>query len=175
MTTTLLGATYLGIWAALAAGCIYGGMAAGHSPLVMAGLVFVMFFVVNGCLAYFLRSRQLRLQGEQPPRFVNYLFQTDKLGQPLKFPSAIRVSLGLVVIFGGALFVFGGGVFVFSGFDRLATLLVGFFFVSLGTAFAYVGYRVIRMSRPGQRLFGSDQEVVPPNPAPQRTPASGRR
>jgi hypothetical protein len=144
-------AIYLGFWIALAVVVAY----LGNSPWLSVGAVFITFFFVNGSLAYVLRSRQLRREGKTPPRYLAYLFQTHKIGQPTIVPAPIRITLGSIVILGGALFVFGGGVFV-VGFDRLAVFLVGCLFLLLGAAFVYVGYRVIRMNQPNRRLFGSD-------------------
>lgn len=158
MRTKLLTILYLGLWLGVGAVVVYGGAAAGASPWLMAALAFVVFFWTNGSLAYFHRSRQLKRQGQQPPSYVQYLFQLDKAGQsyeigrPVQLPALIRIALGLIVIFGGILFVFGGAVFLRGS---IREWIVAGFFIPLGAAFIYVGYRVLRMRAPDQRLLGS--------------------
>lgn len=149
MSKKLFTAIYLGLWAALGAVLVYVGVSAGQSPWLMAGAVFVAFYFINGFLAYFIRARQFRGQGKPPPQFIKFLFPTEKFVEPVQFPAAIHVALGLTVILGGALLVYGGGVFVF-GFKRP----IGWLLISLGAAFVYVGYRVIRMRQAGRHLFG---------------------
>ena len=165
-------AIYLGFWVALAVTIAYFGTTAGVSPWLSASLVFIAFFFINGSLTYLFLSRRLKGQGKTPPPFLQYLFQTEKLNQPTPVPTPVRVVLGLIVIFGGALFILGGGVFV-SNFDRAAVLLVGFAFLFLGFAFLYVGYRVIRMNRPNRRLFGPDRVTGLPDNSLQPTPNDG--
>jgi hypothetical protein len=149
-------AIYLSFWVGVAAAAAYFGPVAGAPSWLAAGLVFIAFFFVNGSLAYLFRARQLRRQGKAPPRYLDFMIPPAGLHQPVRFPAPIRIMLGLIVIFGGVLFLFGGGTFVVYA-DRAGIGIVGAVFLSLGLAFLYVGYRVIRMNRPGRRLFGPDR------------------
>jgi hypothetical protein len=67
-------AAYLALWAAIAGGFIYGVVQAGISVWVAVGSAFLLFVLVNGSLAYGARVRQLRLEGKEPPRYLQYLF-----------------------------------------------------------------------------------------------------
>jgi hypothetical protein len=166
----LVVAIYLAFWVAVAATAAYFGPAAGVPAWLSVGLVFITFFFVNGSLAYLFSARQLRRQGESPPRYVDFMLSPWSLHQPVRFPAPIRIALGLIVIFGGVLFVFAGGTFVVH-VDRTGIWVVGAVFLLLGLAFLYVGYRVIRMNRPERRLFGPDRTVPPPA---QESSAAGR-
>jgi hypothetical protein len=128
----------------------------GVSIWVSAVATFVVFFFVNGTLAYVLRARQLKREGKAPPAYTSFMFQTQSINQPMQVPSLVRVALGLVVILGAGLFVFAGGVLVFAA-KHSGYVIGGGILLLLGATFAYVGYRVIRMNRPGRRLFGADQ------------------
>ena len=169
MKLKLLVLLYLGLWVSLGAVLAYFGVAVGIPVWATAVTAFVVFFFVNGTAAYVLRSRQLRREGKTPPAYARYMFQTQEINGPIPIPGAVRVVLGLIVILGAGLFILGGGVFLFA-FERPGYLVAGCLFLVLGLAFAYVGYRVIRMNRPNQRLFGKDREPGLPSNAPQPTP-----
>jgi len=168
MKLRLLVALYLALWVAVAVVLAYFGTAVGASPWVTAGGVFVAFFFINGSLAYVFRSRQLKREGQTPPSYINYLFQTDKFNEPRRVPALIRIALGLIVSFGAALFVFAGGIFILAH-KSSGELFAGCILFSLGAAFAYVGYRVIRMNHPNRRLFGRDRDVALPDNSLQPT------
>jgi len=170
MKLKLLTGLYLGLWITVAVVLAYFGLGIGVSPWITAAGVFVAFFFINGSLAYHFRSRQLRREGQTPPRYINYLFQTDKFNfnEPTQVPALVRIVLGLIVSFGAALFLFAGGVFILAH-QSSRHLLAGCILFSLGAAFAYVGYRVIRMNHPSRRLFGRDRDVGLPNNSPQPT------
>lgn len=168
MKLRLLVGLYLGLWVTLAVVLAYFGMAVGVSPWVTVGGVFVTFFFINGSLAYVFRSRQLKREGRTPPSYINYVFQTDRFNQPAQVPALVRIALGLIVIFGAALFLFAGGVFMLTH-KSSGQLFAGCLLFSLGAAFAYVGYRVIRMNHPSRRLFGRDRDLGLPNNSQQPT------
>lgn len=172
MKLKLLVAMYLGSWVGLAAVLAYFGVGIGVPVWATAVSVFVVFFFVNGSLAYVYRSRHLKREGQTPPGYVNYLFQTQKISDPVQVPAPVRVALGLIVAFGAALFVLAGGVLIL-GAKNSGQLLAGCILLALGSAFAYVAYRVIRMSRPGRRLFGADRDLGLPNNSLQPTPNDG--
>ena len=160
MSRTIVAGAYLALWVAVAAGVIYAVSTAGHSFWLGAVLAFVLFFVVNGFLAYRLKSRQLRQQGEQPPPFLAYLFfpKPFSFSKKLKLPRPFRVILGLVVVAGGALFTLTGGLllanFDFSKAAHPLGAVVGLFLLLvLGLAIGYVGFRVIVVKN-DDPLFG---------------------
>jgi hypothetical protein len=148
------------------------GAEVGIPAWVNAIAVYAAFFFVTGSLAYLLRSVELRRQGQTPGAYLNYLFHTQNIHEPIPVPAPIRLALGLVVLLGAGLFVFAGGVFVYA-VKGTGTLIAGSILLSLGLVFAYVGYRVVRMNRPGRRLFGADREPPLPNTALQPTPNGG--
>ena len=150
----------------------YFGVSIGVPAWATVVAVFVVFFFVNGSLAYVGRTRQLKREGQTPPAYASYLFQTQKLGQPITIPAPVRVALGLVVVFGAALFVLSGGIFILAA-EHSGQVVGGSLFLTLGGAFAYVGHRVIRMNRPNRRLFGADREAALPNNPMQPTPSNG--
>ena len=148
MSATVIKIVYLGLLVAIVATVMYIATAVGLSLWLAAVLAFAIFFFVNGSLAYVSRARQLRGQGEQPPRFLVYLFYPRPFSSAVAMPRALRVLLGVVILAGGGLFVITGGLILtnldFSRIPRpigaVAMLLV---LAILGLAFAYVGYRLI--------------------------------
>src|SRR5436853_236903 len=67
-------AAYLALWAAVAGGIIYGIVRAGYSTWIAVAGAFLLFVFVNGSLAYRARVRQLRIEGKEVPRYLQYLF-----------------------------------------------------------------------------------------------------
>jgi hypothetical protein len=163
---------YLGLWIYLGIVLVPLGAEVGMPAWVSAITLFATFFFVTGSLAYLLRSVELRRQGKTPPPYLNYLFHTPNIHEPIPVPALVRLAIGLVVLLGAGLFVFVGGVLVYA-VTGTGPLIAGGILLSLGLVFAYVGYRVIRMNRPGRRLFGADAEPPLPNTALQPTPNGG--
>jgi hypothetical protein len=157
---------YLGFWIGLGILLVPQAAKVGVPAWATAGTVLAVFVLVNGSLAYLVHSRELRRKGQTPPPYLNYLFQTQNINEPIPIPTLVRVALGLVVFLGAALFVFVGGVLVFAA-KGTGEFIGGSILLSLGLIFSYVGYRVIRMNRPGRRLFGADREHPLPNSAAQ--------
>ena len=151
----------MGSWVGLATVLAYFGVGIGVPVWATAALVFVAFFFINGSLAYVLRSRQLKREGQTPPAYFNYLFQTQKIKDPIQVPALVRVAMGSIVAFGAALFVFAGVVLIL-GAKSSGHLFAACVLLSLGLAFAYVAYRVFRLSRPARRLFGADRDLELP-------------
>jgi hypothetical protein len=150
MTPTVIKGAYLALWVALAAGVMYAVMAAGYSFWLAAGLAYVLFFLVNGSLAYRYRARQLKQQGVRPPPFLKYLFfpQPVSFTSPVAVPRPVRVLLGAVILVGGALFVAAGGLILAKlDFSSLAHPVGAVFMLLalavLGLAIGYVGLRLI--------------------------------
>jgi hypothetical protein len=163
---------YLGLWIYLGILLVPLGTEVGIPAWVGVIAAYATFFFVTGSLAYLLRSVELKRQGQTAPRYLNYLFHTPNIHQPILVPALVRLALGLVVLFGGGLFVFAGGVLMYA-VKGTGALIAGAIVLSLGLVFAYVGYRVIRMNRPARRLFGADREPPLPNTALQPTPNGG--
>lgn len=117
--------------------------------------------LITGTLAYVLRSRELRRQGLKPPSFLKYILNTGPLPNQVRVPRSVRVVLGLVVLAGGTFFVLVG-VMVLSDhqiWNRIQNplvwgLFVLVFFVGLGAAMGYVGFRLI-VVKDRENLFKS--------------------
>jgi hypothetical protein len=163
---------YLGLWIYLGILLVPLGAEVGIPVWAGAITVYATFFVVTGSLAYLLRSVELRRQGQTPPSYLNYLFHTPNIHEPIPVHALVRLALGLVVLLGAGLFVFAGGVLMYA-VKGTGAVIAGGILLSLGLVFAYVGYRVIRMNQPGRRLFGADREPPLPNTALQPTPNGG--
>lgn len=163
---------YLGLWIYFGMLLVPLGADVGIPVWVGAIAVYTTFFFVTGSLAYLLRSVEFKRQGQTPPRYLNYLFRTPSIHEPIPIPALVRFGLGLVVLLGGGLFAFAGGVLMYA-VKGTGALIAGGIVLSLGLVFAYVGYRVIRMNRPARRLFGADREPPLPSTALQPTPNAG--
>jgi hypothetical protein len=99
-------------------------------------------------VAYRLRSRQLRRQGEQPPPFLKYLFFPKPLTTKVAVPRATRIVLGVLFLIGGALFFMMAGVFAneanYSAIAHAARAVVVLLtLLVFGVAIGYVGFRLI--------------------------------
>lgn len=94
MKIELLVALYLGIWVGVGAMVAHFGEQNGVTTWVSAVATFVVFFFVNGTLGYPLRSRQLKREGKTPPGYANFMFQTQKINQPMQVPSLVRMHWG---------------------------------------------------------------------------------
>jgi hypothetical protein len=152
MTATVVKGLYLALWVAIATAGIYAAIAAGHPFWLGAALTFALFFFVNGSLAYFFRARQLRLQGEQPPPFLVYLFRPAPLQYKSRVavPRPLRLLLGVVIFIGGAFFVLIDVLMLTNlDFSRIphpvGAVIMLFVLPVLGLAIAYVGFRLMVM------------------------------
>jgi hypothetical protein len=161
MKATALKVAYLALWLAIAGAVVYFAMAQGYSLWLAAALIYVLFVLVNGTLAYRFRARELRQEGRVPPPFLTYLFfpKPFKLGDHVAVPRPLRLLMGIVVFVGGLFFVVTG-VLILVNLNLatsahpagVVTMLV--VFAVLGLAISYVGWRVL-VVKDGDRLFGS--------------------
>jgi hypothetical protein len=150
MSPTAIKALYLAAWLGVAVVVIHLAMAAGHSFWLAALLAYAIFFFVNGSLAYRVRARQLREQGEQPPPFLVYLLfpRSFSLREKVRVPRPVRLVLGIVIIVGGVFFVATGTLILANlDFSKIAHPLGAVVMLValsvLGLAIAFVGWRLM--------------------------------
>ena len=144
---------YLALWAVIAGGIIYGVAQAGYSAWNAAAFAFLVFLFGNGSLGYIVRSRQLRLEGKEPPRYLHYLFfpqGVPKLKQ--EAPRSTHLLVGIAAALTGVFFVFCGVALAFDGdWSRISQpLLVATICIVLaiiGVAFLYLAWRLLSFGR----------------------------
>lgn len=107
-------------------------------------------FLLNGTIAYYFRSRQMKQQGLKPQNYLAYLFYPNRklLSEKVWMPTSLRLVLGLIIFISGALFIFFGIVilkdFQIGQNGIFSLLLLLLIFIGLGSIFGYVGIRLIR-------------------------------
>jgi len=118
------------------------------------------FFLLNGTIGYYFRSRQIKQQGLKPPNYLIYLFYPRPivLSEKVWMPIPLRLMLGIIILAGGAFFILSG-ILVLSDFEFgkhnfLGLLSLLLIFMSLGTIFGYVGIRLVRSDSLLQRKRG---------------------
>jgi hypothetical protein len=153
MTTRIALTMYLLLWAAIAAAAIWGMASAGFPLWVAVVLVFLLFWFLNGTLAYRAKARQLRGEGKEPPGYVRYLL--IPAGVP-KFreqaPRSMHGLVGIAAFATGAFFWFCGGWLALTAqWGRISDpMVVGVFclvLVGMGTTFLYLAWRLFVASR----------------------------
>ena len=101
---------YLALWAAVAGGIIYWVVRIGYPAWAAVASAFMLFLFVNGSLAYRSRARRLRLEGKEPPPYLQYLFFPQGLPKfDLGALKSVHILLGVVAT------AVTGGFFVFCG------------------------------------------------------------
>jgi hypothetical protein len=153
--------TYLGLWAAIAAIAVYFGRAIGVQWWQALVATFLLFFVVNGTMAYRSMKRRLEAEGRQPPPYLTYLFFPRGRQRTSPFQQSIAVPRILLVVVGVPIFLAGVilGVFAVSyGLTGVQAQSLGFVMAmaaiwgTLGVLFVYVGFRLM-VVRPNESLF----------------------
>ena len=148
MSPTAVKALYLLIWLGVVAVVIYLVTVAGYSFWLGVAFAYAIFFLVNGSLAYRVRARSLRAQGEQPPPFLAYLFFPRPLSfrENVRIPRPVRVLLGIMLILGGLMF-FGIDVLLVVNFSKVAhpvgAVAVLLAVLALGIFITFVGWRLL--------------------------------
>ena len=148
MNKRLALASYIALWAAVVGGIIYGIVRTGYPTWVAVASAFLLFFFVNGSLAYRIRVRQLRLEGKVLPPYLQYLFFPR--GSPKYKDEAPRFShllVGIAAALTGIFFTFCGVALAFEGqWSRIPNpILVAIFcaiLVGMGAAFLYLAWRL---------------------------------
>jgi hypothetical protein len=146
-------AAYLALWAAVAGGVIYGIVRAGYSTWVAVAGAFLLFVFVNGSLAYRARVRQLRIEGKEVPRYLQYLFFPQGLPKfKQEAPRSTHLLVGIAAAFTGTFFVFCGVALAFDAeWSRISQpLLVAAICIvltSIGVAFLYLAWRLLSFGR----------------------------
>jgi hypothetical protein len=142
-------ASYLVLWAALAGGVIYGIIAAGYSPWIAVGSAFLLFFILNGSLAYRAGVHRLRLEGKEPPPYLRYLFFPR--GFPKYREAAPRFTHLLVDIAAaltGMFFIFCGVAVAFDAdWSRIPNPMlpasICMVLAGIGALFLYLAWRLV--------------------------------
>jgi hypothetical protein len=154
-------AIFIGVWVAIAAAVIYLVSAAGYSFWVGAAAACVLFFLVNGSVAYRFRARQLRQQGMEPPPFLVYLFFPKPINfkERVALPRPFRVLLGIVILIGGAFLVLAGIGLLFaldlSKVPHPVGAVIGLVVLAtIGVGSLYVGVRLMVMKNDEPMLTG---------------------
>ena len=107
-------AAYLSLWAAIGAGIVYGTVQAGYSAWAGGMVAFLIFLFLNGSLAYRARVRQMRSEGKEPPRYLEYIFfpagpPKAKEAAPRSthfIAGAVAAAMGLFLLFCGVALAF---------------------------------------------------------------------
>jgi|GEM_PF-4180248 len=153
MNKSVVLAIYLTLSAAIAGGIIYGAIRAGYPLWLALATVYLLFVFLNGSLAYMARARRLRLEGQEPPPYLMYLFFPP--GAPKlrdEAPKSLRIIVGIVSALGGMFFV-GCGLALFSEaeFSRITHPTLAAFICAvlagIGVALLYVGWRLIALKK----------------------------
>jgi hypothetical protein len=147
-------AAYLALWAAVAAGIIYWVVGIGYSVWAAIASAFLLFIFVNGSLAYRSRARQLRLEGKEPPPYLQYLLFPK--GPPKFKKEALQsthILLGVVAtaVSGGLLVLCGVGLAFDAKWSRISQPLLAaaicIFLVGIGALFLYLSWRLFSSGR----------------------------
>ena len=146
-------AVYLALWAAVAGGMIYGVVRVGYSAWVAVAFAFLLFVFVNGSLANRARVRQLRLEGKEPPRYLQYLFFPR--GSPnfkQEAPRSTHLLVGVATALTGAFFVFCGVALAFDAeWSRISqshlVAAICILLASIGAAFLYLSWRLLSFGK----------------------------
>ena len=138
---------YIAAWAGLSASVFFGLVRAGVPIWGSFVLAYLLFFILNGSIAYWYRARQVRLEGKHPPSYFMYLFFPAGFPISVRVPRLIRVVLGVVVSLGGASFVFIGIALAANLGSRnvphpIGAVAILLILALLGTGFLYVGVRL---------------------------------
>lgn len=148
-------AAYLGLWATIAALVVYFGRVIGLQWWLAALVAYLLFFVVNGSMAYVSVKRRLEAEGIRPPSYLAYLFFPMRLQQSVAVPRVLRIFIGIVIFLGGAAFI---AVSIILGLDFTARVRpvgaagVVIVMAVLGATFVYVGIRLM-VVRADESLF----------------------
>ena len=145
-------AAYLALWAAVTAGLIYGIVLAGYSAWIGVASGFVLFLCVNGSLAHRARVRQFRLEGKEPPSYLQFLFL--RRGFPKFKEEAPRFDhflVGMAAALTGLFFVFLGlGLAFGSDWSRVSQPIllgsVSVILAAIGAVFLYLAWRMVAFS-----------------------------
>ncbi len=146
-------ALYLTVWAVVSTGVIFGITQAGY-PL-WVGLVFacLLFLFLNGSIAYRHRARRLKLEGKEPPPFLQYIFLPN--GRP-KFkaeaPRSTHLLVGVMASLLGVFLVFCGVALAFDAKwsripDPLIAATLCLIPAGIGAALLYLAWRLFSFRR----------------------------
>jgi hypothetical protein len=145
-------AAYLALWAAIAGGVIYGVLLAGYSAWISVASAFLLFVFVNGSLAYRARIRQVRLEGKEPPRYLQYLFFPQGLPKFKQEASrSTHLLVGIAAALTGVFFVFCGLALAFDAqWSRISQPLliaaICIVLAGIGAAFLYLSWRALSLT-----------------------------
>jgi hypothetical protein len=140
---------YFALWAVVAGGAMYGIVRAGYSVPVAVACAFLLFFFVNGSLAYRARSRQLTREGKEPPRYLQYLLLPQGLPKfNQEAPRSTHLIVGIAAALIGLFFVFCAFALAFDAewsriSQRVLAAVICIILASMGVAFLYLAWRLL--------------------------------
>ena len=162
MNRRVLTGIYLSVWLAVLAGVVLIATRSGLPIYWALVIAWLLFWFVNGTLAYIFRSRQLRREGKQPPNYLLYLVRPKPLSSAVSIPRPVRMMLGLIILAGGA-------VCLVIGISHLPNIIVGVppagaamapseigavaFSIVVGLACLYVGSRLVQLRTNTEHLL----------------------
>jgi hypothetical protein len=137
---------YVGFWLAVAAAAIYFGGLFGQPWWKMFLFAYLLFFVVNGSLAYVSMKRRLESEGKVPSWYLSYLFFPR--GVPFSSaPRFVRIPLGVVIFLGGLISVALSVGLVVKPPERTLSVVASIVFLLVaGGLFMYMGVRLVRFN-----------------------------
>lgn len=152
MKRRLVFAAYIGFWLVVASAAIYFGGLFGLPWWKMFVGAYLLFFVVNGSLAYVSMRRRLESEGKAPPSYLFYLFFAK--GVPFSnLPLFVRIPLGVVILLGGLIFVALSVALVLNPPERTLSVVASIVFLLVtGGLLMYMGVRLV-VARSDQPLF----------------------
>jgi hypothetical protein len=142
-------AAYFALWAALAAGIIYGIVWAGYAAWIAVASACLLFIILNGSLAYGARVRKLRLEGKEAPSYLQFLLfpqGVSKLKEPA--PRSTHLLVGVAAALIGMFLILCGIALAFDvEWSRISNpiLVAGIcvVLVGLGASFLYLAWRLV--------------------------------
>ncbi len=144
---------YLALWAALAAGVIFGMSRAGIPIWAAIVCAHLLFIFVNGSLSYRSRTGRLKLEGKKASSYLQYLFFPN--GIP-KFNTEATKSeclfVGVAAALTGVFFVFCGVALTVDAEwsripDPFIAAAISLVLAGIGAAFLYLAWRLFAFKR----------------------------
>jgi hypothetical protein len=142
---------YIGFWLVVASAAIYFGGVFGLPWWKMSLIAYLLFFVVNGSLAYVNMRRRLESEGKAPRSYLFYLFFPK--GVPFSNVPLFRVPLGVVIFLGGLSSVAVSVALVLNPPERTLSVVASIVLALVaGGMLMYMGVRLV--------LARSDEPVL---------------
>jgi hypothetical protein len=138
---------YLAVWAGISAGVIFGITRAGYPLWAAVSIAYLLFMILNGSLAYIFFARRRRLEGNEVPSYLRYIFLgsgTRKYKEGADRFTHLLVGVAAALL--GAFLVFCGGALAMRvDWARMPHPFIGtamcLVLAGIGVAFLYVAWR----------------------------------